>query len=124
MEDLDFHRPELDGRNQCESQADVVFPNGKRPRCIGEKDHTLDHAGDGFYWTEEEAFKPINFKIDKALKWIDIILWVWVSVMVIYAAYRMIVDADSAVPLWWIIGAYGGAALLVAESMLKKTRKR
>lgn len=122
MEELDFHRPELDGRNQCESQADVVFPNGKRPRCIGEKDHTLDHAGDGFYWTEEEAFKPATWHVKNELKYFMALFWVILGGSTLYAIYQIVTDVTSDVPFWWYFTAYGSAAALIAISIYRGKR--
>lgn len=101
MEELDFSRPENDGRNRCTSQLPWVFPNGKHPTCELEKYHPLDHGGDGFIWSDDEAM----LVVDRHNLWYKA-LWAMILInaaYVVYAVVELILDRQDVPPLWYQI---------------------
>lgn len=101
-DDLNFHRDELDGRNQCPSEFQTRLPNGRYPRCHLEIDHTLDHCDQSYMWTDDEERKVV--KVKKVL----VLLWVLIGLqaaLVGYGFWSYVNHPTSNVPDWYIYGA-------------------
>jgi antibiotic biosynthesis monooxygenase (ABM) superfamily enzyme len=102
-DDLDFSRPENDGRNQCPSISPWTYDDESDVRCQVEKNHPGDHAGDGWYWTDEQERKP-----KKRNKW-DIAFWIAASLNLVLLAFsvtQLFVNPDSEPPVWYLVSTW------------------
>lgn len=101
MEELDFYREELDGRNQCESELDRFGYDGVYPRCKLEKHHALDHAGDGFIWTDEQQRKVV----EPMSRWlVNLVRLLGLAVMLtVYGLLRAYFTHEAQVEVWFLI---------------------
>lgn len=123
MEELTWYRDELGGEYQCPSHLPFTMPNGKKPRCRLAVDHTMEHGGDGFIWTDEEEEK-LPSKFSKILKVLQKIFFAIIALSVVYAFYKIVTDLNSEPPIWWYVLSYGSAVLLLVISGLRNRVKR
>lgn len=119
MEELNWYREELDGRHQCPSEAEVVFPDGTRPRCRLEIDHTLGHAGDGFYWSDEESYKASRWHLSVELKYLNVLFMTMMVSGFAYALYKILTNPQSEIPIVWYFVTYGGLLGLIGILVYK-----
>lgn len=111
MEELDFSRPENDGRNRCLSLSPygIEYPNGDPYRCELERDHTIEHSAHGKLWDDDQERKP-----KKVIPW-ERLVYFFVFLLagfVGYAIFQSHRDSPGAVPLWYYIGV---SIVLLAE---------
>lgn len=93
-DELNFHRDEFDGRNRCKS----ISPWKSHPskiRCQLECNHTHEHIGDGWLWTDDDVLaakqlRRLSMKMT-AVRAVGLILFVGV--------FFLIVDVRSESPV-------------------------
>lgn len=113
MEDeLDFSRPENDGRNRCLSLSPygIEYPNGEPYRCELEREHAIEHSAHGRLWDDNEERK---FK-KKVIPW-EGLVYFFVFLLAGFVGYAIVQSNRSNpgdVPIWYYVGV---SIVLAAE---------